>query len=137
MRIGDIDMVPIFPKFGEKLASRIKWNNKPSLVIICVGSEAIKHAESWNKHTAFSALVLRHDQFPHELTWPVKDCLCLIEWGEGPSINTINSVVESLNRHGASKINVTATFHDYDMPYIFLDKSGAWINENPCDGIAA
>jgi len=122
--------------FGLSLEKRIKWNNKPDLVIICVGGDPMSHAKAWNKHAAFSALVLRHDQFPHELTWPVKDCLCLIEWGEGPSVNTINSVVESLNRHGALKITVTATFHNYEMPYIFLDKSGAWINENPCEEIA-
>lgn len=125
------------PVFGLLLDKRIKWNNKPSLVIICVGGESMKHAEAWNKHASFSALVLRHDQMPHELTWPVKDCLCLVEWGEGPSINTINSVVESLKRYGASKVEVMATFHDYEKPYIFLDKTCEWIDENPASKVAA
>jgi len=41
------------PVFGLSLEKRIKWNNKPDLVIICVGGESMKRAEAWNKHAAF------------------------------------------------------------------------------------
>lgn len=110
-----------YPKYGNTVASRIKWKNKPSLIIIVIGGNDVERTKSWHNTPAFSAMYLGHEQFPQELTWPVQGCDCLIEWGDGPSLEVIKQVVECLDKAGASSVKIMPLI-DMDEITIFYDK---------------
>ncbi|MEI6270528.1 MAG: hypothetical protein WCP01_16755, partial [Methylococcaceae bacterium] len=55
------------PAYGKALQDRIKWKNKPSLVIIEVGETGYQRAKAWQKMPDFSVLVLGYNQFPDYL----------------------------------------------------------------------
>jgi hypothetical protein len=110
-----------YPKYGNTVASRIKWKNKPSLIIIIIGGNDVERTKSWHNTPAFSAMYLGHEQFPQELTWPVQGCDCLIEWGDGPSLEVIKQVVECLDKAGASSVKIMPLI-DMDEITIFYDK---------------
>jgi hypothetical protein len=110
-----------YPKYGNTVASRIKWKNKPSLIIIVIGGNDVERTKNWQNTPAFSAMYLGHEQFPQELTWPVQGCACLIEWGDGPSLEVIKQVVECLDIAGASSVKIMPLI-DMDEITIFYDK---------------
>jgi hypothetical protein len=110
-----------YPKYGNTVASRIKWKNKPSLIIIVIGGNDSERTKNWQNTPAFSAMYLGHEQFPQELTWPVEGCDCLIEWGDGPSLEVIKQVVECLDKAGASSVKIMPLI-DMDEITIFYDK---------------
>lgn len=110
-----------YPKYGNTVASRIKWKNKPSLIIIVIGGNDVERTKSWHNTPAFSAMYLGSEQFPQELTWPVEGCDCLIEWGDGPSLEVIKQVVECLDKAGASSVKIMPLI-DMDEITIFYDK---------------
>ncbi len=113
----------IFPIHGEALAARQRWNNKPELVIVCIAGDCFANAESWNKHSNFSALVLGHEQIePEKLTWTVNNCICLIEWDVGPTAEFIMQVVKCLLRPGAKSASVMPMFVDHNQPIQYFDR---------------
>lgn len=117
-----------YPLFGNTLASQMRWGNKPGLVIIGVGGDAMARAKNWQNNTSFAPLVMKYDSLPKQLTWPVKDCVCLIEWDVGPSAEMIKQLIECLEDAGALSIKVMCLFSDYQNPTNFYDKeTGQWI----------
>ena len=116
------------PRLGLTLQARLRWKNKPALVIINIGGNDHERAKNWMNTPAFSAMYLAWDQTPSELIWPVKDCTCLIEWGEGPSIELVKSVYDCLILAGAESVKIISLTSEYDKPTLFLDKDSLeWI----------
>ena len=119
-----------YPVFGNTVASRIKWKNIPSLIIIVIGGNDIERTKKWQNTPSFSAMYLGHEQFPQELTWPVKDCNCLIEWGDGPSLELVKQVVECLDKAGASSVKIIPLI-DMDEITVFYDKEQGFVETHP------
>ena len=120
----------IYPKFGESIAARLKWRNKPSLIIIVLGGDDYTRVSRYQNTPSFSAMYLGHEQFPQELTWPVKDCNCLIEWGDGPSLELVKQVVECLDKAGASSVKIIPLI-DMDEITVFYDKEQGFVETHP------
>lgn len=120
-----------YPKYGNTVSARIKWKNKPELIIIVIGGNDHERASNWQKIPAFSSMYLGHEQFPQELHWPVAGCHCLIEWGEGPSIDLIKQVVECLDKEGAVSVKIMPLFVDTNEFTNFYDKeAGCFVETN-------
>lgn len=114
-----------FPPFGKELDSRIRYNNRPFLVIICVGSNAWNSAKKWKKNPDIEAMVLTPDDSPERLKWPVHDCLCIVEWNTGPAVKIIVRLVQCLLAENALSVTVYPIFVDHSEPaFLYYDK--AW-----------
>ena len=112
------------PAYGKALQDRIKWKNKPSLVIIEVGETGYQRAKAWQKMPDFSVLVLGYNQFPDYLDWRnVTGLPCLIEWIDAaPSHSLIIQLVKCLLRSGALFVTVTPLFVDLNQDAECWDK---------------
>jgi hypothetical protein len=106
-----------YPAFGLSLAMRMKWKNPAALVIINCGCDGLERSLRWQKQSNnFAVINLVIDQPDvEELTWPVSGCVCLIEWGVGPSSTLIKRIYDALKKAGAYSIKVMALFEDYDL----------------------
>ncbi len=106
------------PPFGKALLDRQRFNNLPFLVAICVGGDAWGQAKQWNQRGANVGLVLPPDISPSSLTWPVKGCLCVIEWGIGPASSLIVELVKCLLIAGAESVTVRPLWVDFNQPHL-------------------
>ena len=110
-----------YPFFGKALADRQRFNNKPEVVIICVSGDEIRRANNWNKHPNFHALLMKYDQWPQDLQWPVSGCVCLIEWDIGPTTEFIIQIVKCLISAGALSVTVQPLFVNHEEPAQYFD----------------
>lgn len=112
------------PAYGKALQDRIKWKNKPSLVIIEVGKNGFQRAKNWQRIPNYSVLVLGHDQLPAHLDWRnVNGLPCLIEWIDtAPSHLLIIQLVKCLLGAGASSATVSPLFVDMNQDAVCWDK---------------
>ncbi|WP_020484538.1 hypothetical protein [Methylomonas sp. MK1] len=104
------------PPFGKALLDRQRFNNPPFLVAVCVGGDAWNHAKQWNRRGVNVGLVLPPDTSPKSLNWPVKGCLCVIEWGTGPAVPLIVELAKCLLMAGAESVTVRPLWVDFSQP---------------------
>lgn len=104
------------PPFGKALLDRQRFNNPPFLVAVCVGGDAWNLAKRWNQRGVNVGLVLPPDVSPKSLTWPVKRCLCVIEWSIGPAVPLIVELVKCLLIAGAESVTVRPLWVDFSKP---------------------
>jgi hypothetical protein len=124
---------PKYPAYGKQLAERIRWNNKPKLVIIEVGGNAWQRAKNWQRISEFAALVLTAEFEPSALKWPVKGCLCFVEWDSSVPQVLIENLVKSLKIAGASNVGVWPLFVDHNSPiYEFDRKTQKFVQIREC-----
>jgi len=101
------------PPFGKALATRLRFNNPPALVRLCIGLDAWSRAKKWRKSESdFHALVYDPDKPPGEYSWPVRGCVVVLEWGVGPSRDLVLNLVDLLRRGGAERVIVLPLFED-------------------------
>ncbi|MEQ1637820.1 MAG: hypothetical protein ABL903_14140 [Methylococcales bacterium] len=111
------------PAFGAKLNERQKFINLPFMAVICVGQNCWDHAKAWNNSpTDIVAMVLTPEQPPVSLTFPVKDCLCLVEWGYGAPEPLIVELIKCLLKSGALRVIVRPLWVDLSSPMSCYDK---------------
>ncbi|MEI7996588.1 MAG: hypothetical protein WCH01_16960 [Methylococcaceae bacterium] len=115
--------LPRYPAYGKLLAERNRWNNKPKSVIICTGGDAWQRAKNWQRHPNFAALVLTPEQSPNKLQWPLKGCLCLVEWDKAAPETLIIELVNCLRRAGALNIGVQPMWINHNEPSHLFDTS--------------
>lgn len=95
------------PPYSKELAERMKWGNIPLFVMLCIGLDAWKSVKRWNKSpNDVVGLVLPDLESPNKYTWPVKNCLVVIERSAGPSDENIIDLVKTLLRSGAHLVLV-------------------------------
>ena len=117
-----IPIIAKFPAYGKLLAERLRWHNPPTLVFIEVGGgEAWQRAKKWQQHSDFHVLVLRQEQEPSALKWPVNQCQCLIEWMVGPPVALIFSLVKTLLNSGAVLVAAMPMWVDHNSPSHYFD----------------
>ncbi len=112
---------PKYPPYGKILADRQCLNDLPSLVVVNIGGDCWKRAKNWLKHPDFAALVVTPDLNVIALQWPVKNCLCLVEWDRGASINQVVELVKILLESGAVKVVVSPLMIDCSTPSEYWD----------------
>jgi hypothetical protein len=117
--------LPKLPAYGKALADRQRFNNLPFLVVICVGGNVWQSAKAWNQQPDVSVLVLTPEQNPSALQWPVKGCLCIIEWGGSAADALIVGLVKCLIKSGALSVTVWPQV-DYSIPPGYYDLTGHW-----------
>ncbi len=122
-----------YPPYGKALADRQRFNNIPALVIICIGGNCWGNAKGWIKHPEFSVLVVTADLNVLAVRWPVKDCLCLIQWDGGASSSQVIELVKILLESGAVKVVVSPLQVDYSVPSHSFDiKQQRFIKDREC-----
>lgn len=104
------------PPYGKNLLTRQQYNNLPFLVIICIGANAWQSAKQWQQRPKIAPLMLPPDQPPEKLTWPVKDCLCIVDWDAGAPESLIIKLVKCLLSAGALSVSVRPLFVDLSTP---------------------
>jgi hypothetical protein len=117
--------LPKLPAYGKYLADRQRFKNLPFLVVICVGGNTWQAAKSWNRQSDISALVLTPGQTPSILQWPVKGCLCVVEWSSVASESLIVDLIKCLLKSGALSV-VSWPQVDYSTPPGYFDAAGQW-----------
>lgn len=109
------------PPYGKELQTRQQFNNRPFLVIVCVGADSWQSAKKWNQRSDICAMVLPPEQPPNDYQWSVNDCLCIVEWNTGPSEQLIICLVRSLLSAGALSVTVRPLFVDLSTPEWLYD----------------
>ena len=106
------------PPFGKLLADRQRFKNPHWLVVVCVGGDAWNSAKARNQRGDSVALVLPPDADLAALVWPVKGCMVVIEWSQGPKLDLIVELVRQLLRAGAESVTVWPRWVDYSNPQL-------------------
>ena len=97
------------------------------MVVICVGGDAWGSAKSWRKRSDNEAIVLPAGEAPEGFKWPVRGCMCVIEWSTGPTAALIVRLVQCLLFEAAQSVTVWPTFVEYSTPTHLRDvKDGTW-----------
>ena len=95
------------------------------MVVICVGGDAWDSAKKWRARQDIEALVLPAGEAPERFKWPVRNCLCVIEWSTGPVAALIVRLVQCLLFEAAVTVTVWPTFVDTSTTtHVF--NNGAW-----------
>ena len=95
------------------------------MVVICVGGDAWDSAKKWRARQDIEALVLPAGEAPERFKWPVRNCLCVIEWSTGPVAALIVRLVQCLLFEAAETVTVWPTFVDTSTTtHVF--NNGAW-----------
>lgn len=104
------------PPFGKLLTDRQRFKNPPWLVVVCVGGDAWSSAKIRNKRNDSIALVLPPDKELAALTWPVKDCLIVVEWTQPAPEQLVIELIKVLLSAGAESVTVWPRWVDYSQP---------------------
>jgi len=112
-----------YPAYGKVLADRMKWNNPPMFIFVCVGGDAFRSAQHHNKDRDFVAMVLVPDQNPKALIWPVAGLPVIIQWDGSAPEPLIIELVKCLLRSGAISVMVWPTWVDSSAPIFDYDPS--------------
>lgn len=103
------------PPFGKLLTDQQRFKNPPWLVVVCVGGDAWNSAKARNQRGDSVALVLPPDADLLALSWPVKDCLVVVEWSQPAPEQLIVALAKALLRAGAESVTVWPRFVDYSQ----------------------
>ncbi|WP_333877703.1 hypothetical protein [Methylobacter sp.] len=112
-----------YAAYGKVLADRMKWNNPPMFIFVCVGGDAFRSAQKHNQDRDNSAMVLTPEQDPKTLIWPVAGCPVVIEWDGSAAIALIISLVKCLLSAGAIAVTIWPTWEDFNTPPGYYDTS--------------
>jgi len=112
-----------YPAYGKVLADRMKWGNLPMFIFICLGGDAFRSAQHYNKDRDNSAMVLTPGQDPKTLIWPVAGCLVIIEWDGSASAALIIELVKCLLRALAISVTVWPTWEDFNTQSGYYDST--------------
>lgn len=113
------------PPYGKDLNTRLRFGNPPFMVVVCVGGDAWCSAKRWLKNPDVEAIVLPAGESPEGFKWPVRNCICVIEWSAGPAAALIVRLVQCLLFEAANSVTVWPTFVDPSTPtHLFRD--GTW-----------
>jgi hypothetical protein len=113
------------PPFGKDLNARLRFGNMPLIVVVCVGVDAWSSAKKWKQSQDNDALVLPPSEDPESFKWPVRNCVCVIEWSTGPTASLIVKLIQCLLFDAAKSVTVWPTFVDYSST-THLFKDGTW-----------
>jgi len=114
---------PKYAPYAKQLADRQKWGNPPMFIFICLGGDAFRQAQSYNKDRDNSAMVLAPGQDPKAIIWPVADCPVIIEWDGSASAALIIELVKCLLRALAISVTVWPTWEDFNTPAGYYDST--------------
>jgi len=112
-----------YPAYGKVLADRMKWNNLPMFIFVCVGGDAFRAAQEHNKDRDFSAMVLTADKDPKAFIWPVAGCPVVIRWDGSAAAALIIELVKCLLRSGATSATVWPIWEDCTTPTGYYDST--------------
>ncbi|PPK76927.1 hypothetical protein B0F87_10231 [Methylobacter tundripaludum] len=119
--MGAQQIKPKYAPYAKPLADRMKWNNPPQFVFVCVGGDAFRQAQKYNLDRDNSAMVLMPGQDPSSLIWPVKDCLVILKWDGSVPAKLIIELVKCLLRSSAISVTVWPTWEDFNTPTGYYD----------------
>lgn len=114
---------PKYAAYGKALAERMRWNNPPMIVYVCLGGDAFRSAQNYNKDRDYSAMVLMPNQDPKSLIWPVAGCPVVIEWDASARAALIIELVKCLLRALAISVTVWPIWEDFNTPTGYYDTS--------------
>ncbi|WAR44714.1 hypothetical protein [Methylomonas rapida] len=106
------------PPFGKLLADRQRFKNPPWLVVVCVGGDAWNSAKARNQRGDSVALVLPPDADLVALSWPVKDCMVVIEWTQPAPEQMVVELAKALLKAGAESVTIWPRWVDYSNPHL-------------------
>ena len=121
MDAKEINFKPKYPAYGKALADRMKWNNPPMFVFVCVGGDAFRSAQKHNQDRDNAAIVLTPKDDHKALTWPVNNCTCIIETDGSAPLEVVHSLVKQLIKSGAVLVALHATWVDITLPLGYYD----------------
>ena len=116
-----IELKSKYPAYGKIIAERIKWNNLPSVIFVCLGGDAFRSAQHHNKDRDQAAMVLLPAQNPKQLIWPVKNIPVIIEWDGSASEKTIIDLARCLLGAGATSATIYPVFEDFSTQPGYYD----------------
>ena len=116
-----------YPPFGKALAERLKFNNHPDYVFVCVGMDAWERARRHNGLPDRAALVLTDAQ-PERFRWPVSGCLVIVEWDDGPAEKVLNVLLGCLIRAGCSRLVSWYIGRREAESHYFNLETGRWVD---------
>ncbi|WP_150051130.1 hypothetical protein [Methylomonas rhizoryzae] len=106
------------PPFGKLLTDRQRFKNPPWLVVVCVGADSWESAKARNQRGDSVALVLPPDADLLALSWPVKDCLVVIEWTQPATEQMVVELAKALLIAGAESVTIWSRWVDYSNPHL-------------------
>lgn len=93
------------PPFGRLLSERLRFNNPPFLVVVCVGMDAWNRAKRWQESPNDCwGLVLPPGGGAFAYRWPVQGCSCVIDRHSGPSDEQCSLLAGALWLAGAESV---------------------------------
>ncbi|MDO9048992.1 MAG: hypothetical protein Q7U66_14830 [Methylobacter sp.] len=114
---------PKYAPYAKQLADCQKWGNPPMVIFVCVGGDAFRSAQNYNKDRDYAAMVLLPGQEPSSLKWPVKGCPVVVAWDGNAPAKLIIELVKCLLRALAISVTVWPTWEDFSTPIGFFDKT--------------
>ena len=115
------------PPFGKALFQRLRFNNPPLLVVVCVGEGAFDRARGWSASPNDCTALVLPDAVPTAYTWPVSGAPCLIDFSHGPSEYIIAQLALALHKAGATGVTSRCAFESGDdWDNLFNLKTGNW-----------
>ena len=104
------------PAFGAALAERQKFLNIPLFSVICAGQGAWDRAKKWNASPSDACAVVWDGSPPSAVSWPVAECVCIVDWDTGPNAAQVVDLTSELLRSGAASVVVRPLFVDVNKP---------------------
>ena len=93
------------PPHGKLLAERLRFNNPPLHVVVCIGLNAWNRAKRWNESPAdMVAMVLPADKRPEALSWPVSGLPVVLDVAAGPSDEQLSGLALVLLQAGSEPV---------------------------------
>ncbi len=124
--LGEIPMPPKpqgKPKlapFAKQLADRQRYNNRPFLVIVCIGINAWDRAKNWSESKNDIVGLVLPDCWPEFYIWPVDGCTVIIERDLAPGDEVIVNLVKCLLSAGAWRVIVQPVSGEFERIYCGL-----------------
>jgi hypothetical protein len=113
----------MLPPYGKSLVTRLSYNNPPDFIYVCVGGDAFRSAQNYNKDRDYSAMVLAPGQDPKALHWPVGNIPVVVEWDGSAPRELILTLAKCLIKFGALSVAVWPTWVDYTTTAYYFDRA--------------
>lgn len=111
------------PPYGAALAERLKWQNLPFMVVVCVGLNAWTQAKIWaGSPNDISPLVLPDGDSPKVYKWPVKECFVLVQRLQGPTDIVITDLIYALLSAGAARVVIWSKHQQPELLQYWAEK---------------
>ena len=117
---------PLSP-FAKRLAANLAYSSIPDLVFVSVGLNAWTRAKRHNANQDQVAIVLPDDK-PMAYTWPVKGCQIVVEWDDGPSIETLNYLLGLLIKAECKRLVSSYVGSRPETSDYFDLETGKWVD---------